>query len=202
LIEDDYQRTINLDNGVDKVLAKFNIEGTSVNVTDSSGTVIGTRKKTFAELDDAIPDEKKQKDMLRVAALRHTIDVRYDLSSELGKKTGEPPRQVTTQDLDKISRRSWADAAVSEGIKTEQAQKALTEKNPNDPLDEPVTPEELADAQKDAKTDAEKAKKQTAIRKIMAKLRKGGKAAAIILGVSVGALLLLGMTAGGAQAGQ
>ncbi len=110
LVEDDYQRTINVDAGVDRVMGTL--------VTSVPGGAAGN--KTFAELSDAIPAEKQLKDTLRNAALRHIVDVRYALSNAMGA-----PRQVTDADCKKIMSRSWINKAVLDGIHTDQGEKVL-----------------------------------------------------------------------------
>lgn len=169
LVEDDYQRTINLNNGVDKVMAKF--------VTSVPGGAAGN--KTFAELNDAIPEEKKLKDALRNAALRRTVFVRYHLSAILGKNTGEPPRQVTAVDRNKIMSRSWIDKAVLHGIETEQGARALSEANPNIPGDKPVSAETINKA---------KAGDKAALETVKQKMKFDLNAFMLVLGLSSAAI--------------
>jgi hypothetical protein len=166
LIEDDYQRTINLDGGVDRVMRNL--------VTSIPGGA-GGGNKTFAELSDAISDEKDLKDMLRNAALRHIVDIRHELSAELGRKTDEPPRQVTEADRKKIVSRSWIDKGVLDGIQTDQGLKALSEANPNILGDIPVSRETI---------DKAKAGDKAALETVKQKMKVNPSVFLLVLGLS------------------
>lgn len=113
LVEDDYQRTINVEDGIDRVMQAY--------VTTVPGGAAGGNK-TFFELMDAIPAEKELKAAIRNGALRHMVDVRYAVSDAMGA-----PLQVTEADRSKIMSRSWIDKGVVDGIMTDQGAKALVE---------------------------------------------------------------------------
>jgi hypothetical protein len=191
-VEDDYQRIVNQPDGIDQTLAGYVVEVIPA-VYDVTGTMTTPeRKKTYAELNEANANDKRQKDLIRNTALRHTLNVRDTLSQAESEKTGKPPKKVTESDQKKLLDKTWIESAIIDGVKTEQAQKALETADPAVPGDEPVTKEDM---------DKAKAGDKNAIAKLKRIMLTNRNKFALILGIPLILVAAGVMSGAGGQSG-